>query len=420
MRRLTVFVLLVSTLVSSINLSSASTPAPGKTCTKIGLTATHKGITFTCQKVGKKILWSKGRVLVKPTSTTSPNVNSATSKSPAPLPTNKEPANETNPTPASSPSPSPSRIYLRGERAALEISQQFQASESKSDIFDFFYSPTTDKEAELVRFLVADLKRSLGYWEGQGVAFSNRISVTFLTERDQIWWNELKPKLGIGCNFDCDNYVFANYKSQPYMGYAGASNQRDESQSGLHIMFFLSEALKDAKDIYWARVMAPHEFMHLVQFQLTPGRVMGNYACWFIEGSARFYERAVQFEMAYPEGYSYQRFKRDELEYFSYLISERKGIKPVKEWTTTDYLDYLTINQAPSSEECLKTRYGYKLGWSLSERFYIDFGPQAFVTLLREVYKFRNWDKAFLQATGVEHKAWLAQSGIPFLISLGQ
>jgi hypothetical protein len=77
----------ISTLLSLVVLSSVlSTPAfsavkAGMTCKKVGSIATSAGKKFTCIKSGKKLVWSKGVAIAKPTSTQS--------VSPSPNPTVK-------------------------------------------------------------------------------------------------------------------------------------------------------------------------------------------------------------------------------------------------------------------------------------------------------------------------------------------
>ncbi len=420
---LTVTVLLISLLIGSTQSLSANTILDGAPCAKVGKVKNKDGLTFRCTKSGKKLSWriSKQTSNATPVPTPAPTPSATGTAAPG-SPGSPEPSKSTMP--SATPSPQPSRTIsaaLRPDEViAREIFTAFRKPAAQTDLFKYHFSPNIDAKNELVSFLMQDLVRSQRYWEELGIIFDQKIQVAFATEKDQDWWNALKASIGVNCNYQCDDYVFKNFKSQPYMGYAGASNQTEDSQNGLHIFFFVSSELHDERDIYWARVMAPHEFVHLVQFQLTPGRVMGRYACWYIEGLARFYERASQFDNPYPNGYSYRKFKREELDYFAYLIKRQDGYKSVSEWKIPDYLDFLIKNQAPSSEACLTLRYGYKLGWPLSEKFYMDFGPKSFVSLLKSVNKTRDWDKSFVETTGISHRDWLLKSAIPYLIEQSQ
>ena len=404
------------------NKVSATPPKPGANCNKVGKVQIYSGKKFTCVKKDKRLVWNKGVALkslspqLTPAARSTPNVTSSPSASVTPSATSSSSSNSPI-LPIPSPTTNPIKNFTPGEAVAAEVETNFRKLQGSLDGFDVMYSPTTKKDDSIIIKLLQDLQFSYSYWETLGVRFDDKISVIFTTELDQKWWNELKPKLGISCNFECDNYVFEKYKTQPYMGYAVANNQTDDSQSGLSIFFFLSSELKSDKDIYWARVMAPHEFVHVVQFQLTPGRTMGRYACWYIEGLARFYERATQFSQSYPVGYDYQKFKSDELDFFSYLISRDTKLKRVENWSIDDYLDFLISNQAPSSETCLNIKYGYKLGWPLSEKLYIDFGPKVFIELLKEINRSKDWDKAFYAVTKVPHVSWLKNSGIPYLLN---
>jgi len=394
---------------------SAQKISNGTKCSKPGKVMTKSGQTFVCIKSGNRFVWrvQKTSQPAQPVKSLYPSPSTSAAPTPG-LTSIPEPSSKESVSPIPTPIPSRSlRPLGPDEIAAQEIYAAFQKPVSQSSLFEFHFSPNTNRESELTSSLIQDLFRSQRYWEGLGVTFDEKIQVAFTTERDQVWWNDLKPSIGVKRD---DNYVFENFRTQPYMGYAGASNQTEYSQSGLHIFFFISSEIRDESDIYWAKVMAPHEFVHLVQFQLTPGRIMGRYACWYIEGLARFYERATQFDNRYPIGFSYRKFKKDELNYFAYSVSKQDSSQQVSNWKISDYLEFLSKNQAPSSDACITLKYGYSLGWPLSEKFYIDFGPERFVALLESIGVTKDWEQSFLKVTGQSHQDWLRNSAIPYLI----
>ena len=79
----------------SIGAVNAAAPKTGAICTKLGMKLTYAGKTYTCIKSGKKLVWSKGVVIVKPSPSASP------SPSPSSSPEPKE-------SPAAQPTPKPS------------------------------------------------------------------------------------------------------------------------------------------------------------------------------------------------------------------------------------------------------------------------------------------------------------------------
>ncbi len=57
------FFLLLNLFVTTPAFAT-STTLRGKTCKKIGITKVYYASTFTCVKVGKKLVWNKGKPLV--------------------------------------------------------------------------------------------------------------------------------------------------------------------------------------------------------------------------------------------------------------------------------------------------------------------------------------------------------------------
>ena len=89
------FLSLIVALTLSIEASAAITP--GAKCSKVGVKQVYKGKTYTCVKSGKKMVWNKGLVVLKPTPTitATPKPKSTLNSTPPPMPT-------PTPTPSSS------------------------------------------------------------------------------------------------------------------------------------------------------------------------------------------------------------------------------------------------------------------------------------------------------------------------------
>lgn len=75
--------IIIGCLVLSLNLSTATAAVkPGTACKKLGQISTSVGIKYTCVKVGKKFVWSKGvKVAVKSNPTLSPAAPASSSPS---------------------------------------------------------------------------------------------------------------------------------------------------------------------------------------------------------------------------------------------------------------------------------------------------------------------------------------------------
>jgi hypothetical protein len=57
---------------------AATAPKPGSVCKKVGQSITISSKKYTCVKSGKKLLWSKGVAVVKPTPSPTPTITELT------------------------------------------------------------------------------------------------------------------------------------------------------------------------------------------------------------------------------------------------------------------------------------------------------------------------------------------------------
>jgi hypothetical protein len=82
LRVLVIAFLLLAPLTPSI---SATLPKAGAICSKAGVTNNYNGKKYTCVKSGKKLVWDKGVLVIKPTPVISPTPIPMTSSSPTPI-----------------------------------------------------------------------------------------------------------------------------------------------------------------------------------------------------------------------------------------------------------------------------------------------------------------------------------------------
>ena len=75
MKRFTIATVLAASLVLSALSAAYAAVTPGSSCPKAGLKQTYKGKVYTCIKQGKKLVWSKGAVVVKPKPKPTPKPN---------------------------------------------------------------------------------------------------------------------------------------------------------------------------------------------------------------------------------------------------------------------------------------------------------------------------------------------------------
>ena len=69
MRNIFLFIILGVLSMSFIDSNAQAAGKAGATCKKLGALAQSGGYTYTCIKLSKKLVWSKGFKAVKPTPT---------------------------------------------------------------------------------------------------------------------------------------------------------------------------------------------------------------------------------------------------------------------------------------------------------------------------------------------------------------
>ena len=89
MKRITVSILLIGTLILSALPSANAAVTPGSKCSKAGVKQTYKGKVYTCIKLGKKLYWNNGVrvVTTRPTPTPTPTPKPMPTPTPKPTPT---------------------------------------------------------------------------------------------------------------------------------------------------------------------------------------------------------------------------------------------------------------------------------------------------------------------------------------------
>jgi hypothetical protein len=76
---------------------------------------------------------------------------------------------------------------------------------------------------------------------------------------------------------------------------------------------------------------------------------------------------------------------------------------------------FFSITDIKNSESCRLTDNGRSDGQLISQYFYEDFGPKAFLLLLQNTNKDADWNSGFKETTGVDYAQWLNNRVIPSL-----
>jgi hypothetical protein len=222
--------LLVATMAQA-----ATAPKPGSVCKKAGQSITVSSKKYTCVKSGKKLVWSKGVAVVKPT--------------PAPTPTINELSYATDMTP----------IHLA---AYKEFTKSYKARMTPEvPNIEFIVDPKMDKV--LLKQIVDNINVAAKFFaQERPLDVPLKIWIAMTTEFQWIYDNmtEVLPaQLLEGGWLDMK---LARSKAEPdgFMG-GGAAG---DTKSGVATLFFNGSVKANWGDAFWSQVPA-HEFTHVVQ-----------------------------------------------------------------------------------------------------------------------------------------------------------
>jgi hypothetical protein len=351
-KKLTAFLSLFSILLFLSVIPVHSVTKAGAKCTKVGIKSVVGSKTFTCIKLGKKLVWSKG-VLVKPI-----------------------------PTPTSSPTPTPSPIIPATIEANWQILYRKTLNSLKTQSIDnlhleAIYSPTVSRTTS--EKVLQEFKDALTFYSSR---FGNnkKIYVVFLSEQDKSWW-ESKVR----------EYEGSSVSHESWWTYCRVDSTRNcgmgTNSVSTNIFYHLVGSNWSPNTNSKASVY--HETVHMYQKSYVGDGMYKILPPWFGEGQANFLGfvtsspftnasawrsgQIVQLDRAFP---NYLQFKSD------------------------DWLD--AINRTDGNIDfCVSNGLGYSLGMLISEYLYLKFTPEQVDRLLGDVASGITWDAAVSSNFGV-------------------
>jgi len=378
-------------IFSLIPAYSATPPKTGSVCAKQGTTKSYQGKKYTCIKSGKKLFWSKGVVVTKPTPTPTPT--------PFPTPT---PTPKVTVTPNSSPTSTPLQRWDESERLDALLSQFSnrvnQLANYQPEMIIEFGKGTYDDYKELInvgiaaaaKFWSADIKSPLKFpviysgvedrdWFLSRLAFYGHSSPQYLEDLDR----------RIAREGDRVNSAGLSYYNGTYL-----------------IFFFRGKGLTRLYPLDYSTVS--HEYSHAAQTYFLKGK-MGALPCWAMEGGANVYANIIV-------GLFIRNTKADE-----YLIrngSVRMSLESRENdlWTASDEQFYNMIKsmERQNSPQCtFPTKLGYSLGMLIYEQLLGKYG-QAKAIAWMEGSASTNWQTAFESVYGIKVDDWYKNEAIPY------
>jgi hypothetical protein len=250
-----------------ISAISATKITPGTVCKVYLQKVTYKSKVYTCTKSGKKLIWNKGVVVVKPTPTPSPLVTS----SPSPTPTTQSVAYPTDLTPLNLAS---YQDFLKTYKARLT---------DEVPNIDFIVDPKMDKALE--KQIIDNINVTAKFFANERpLNVPLRIWIAMTTEFQWIYDNvnsALPAELLDGGWLD-----MKLKRAKAEIGFQGGGAPGNDKNGGA-TLFFNAGAFSNWGDAFWAQVPS-HEFTHVVQ-RYELGNSMAPMLCWVREGNANYY-----------------------------------------------------------------------------------------------------------------------------------
>ena len=393
MRRKIYILLLVSFIVSPLISQSANALAvAGEKCTKAGeiRVVQQWNRKFTCVKVGKKLVWNSG-VLIVP----------------------------------------PDPEWLKSYN---EISS---ASRKTTNLLT--YSPTVvspNVDSLLVSKLLIYQNLASSYWKAQGFESPYPIHVLILSEKDESLYTQYAIEHKTNCSVCNSTQWFSSDFASKFQGTVLIENfdanvQILSEPTGLTILYVIGTN-NVATNPAWRSDLSTaftHEYQHLIQFSELQGwKNFQKMACWFNEGFPAFFEDALYFENVTEKNKVIElRSPGRSIDW----ITSRRNVRLqqaklvvqnvlVKNNISADITEpnlnkFFSSTDVRNSEGCRLTDYGRSDGQLISQYFYEDFGAKAFLVLLQNTNKSGDWNSGFKESTGVEYAQWLNNRVIPSL-----
>jgi len=331
--------LLISVAFSIVpsQVQSAQKITAGSKCKVQKQKVNYLGKTHTCIYSGKKLVWSKGVVVVKPT--------------PTPTPT---------PTPAPTPAPkfTPWTTDLNQETLVNQTNIEFKkwVSEDHGNIV----TPNYVVDPKLEGVDISWIKNSLGL---ATKAFGSDSPPTYsaLVGKDCEW---LRTSASVPCNDSIGNQYFS-----------------DSVSKGIFILKQISDPTKlRPSDLQ----TAAHEYFHVIQAKLSAG---ANWATrtptWFIEGGA--YYVGISFSDA--SGISTYMRGRDE-EVLQRDYQSKKHV-PLENYTYQNFI--------PS----VRYENPYGIGCIATEYIVASVGMERYLNIYRSLGLGKDFTSSFEAATGM-------------------
>ncbi len=373
-----------------VSAMSAQKVTPGSTCKTLNQKTVYQNKSYTCIKSGKKLVWNKGVVVVKPT----------------PTPTSTaigDPVGAVGGTPTPTPSPTPTVANLTFEnlfenRAAIsysvwkKTSDSIKANSSKAGVISIYTGPNTKTYFDDYVYAVSQVSKMF-----PNKAEAKEILVIRYVYRDLDWAENIaRTKLSLA-----DYNQMVGWERGPVTKNncdSGTQNCRGSRQitpsSGVAVILQGVEE-KITQDItgtlrFTTGMLEAHEYFHSLQRIPIMDRGVEVWPhAWWREGSAEWVQN---MSISFQDFAQYKKYLVDDC----YYTCKDMTAAQIEEFLNTAYDNYVP----PKFDSWLN----YSLGSHVIEIMAAIKGPEALITMYEEMGKGLKFDEAFNKIFGVTWK----------------
>jgi hypothetical protein len=354
------FLLLIAVfLVPLQNNLAFSAVKAGAKCTKISSKSVVGNKTYTCIKSGKKLVWNKGVVVVKPTPTPTPTLN----------------------------------LELGWKGLYKKTLRGFNQGLISNLVIKVFYSPNVNKSnANLLKQSYEEVLTLYSSRFGP----DKRIFLFFMGEGEKDWYDQKVREFegsSVNHNWWGGNHCSFDAFSECGMG----TNSVKES------IFYFQVGSKWTPDARSA-VNANHEVAHMYQKSYIGDGAYRFFPCWFNEGQANFLGFVTL-----------SRIKDLTDGRRSQIMSLDRGFSSYRSFTQQDWFEAMNKVEADFNF-CTSNGLGYSLGMLLNEYIYTNYTLEQIEAVFISLTEGLSWDSAIEKNLGLS-KLQLKTEGSKYVYS---